>query len=325
MKSKSLFCLLTTVLLITASIAEAQGPQRVYRIGYLTQRRGIEQQEEAFRDALRKLGYVEGQNIIIEWRVTNGQNTLFPKFASELVRLQVDCIVAVGIQAIRSAKSATSTIPIVMPNASDDPVKQGLIASFAKPSGNITGLTDISSDLAGKRLELLKETLPKSSRIGHLSDRDSPSGAAHLKEIEGAAPGLALQSHGIEMQAPDELENVFQVMAKRVDALIVASSGFINRHRKQVIDLAVKHRLPVIYTNPFFVSDGGLMSYSADNLDQFRRAAVLVDKILKGSKPADLPVERPRKFEFLINLKTAKQIGLTIPPNVLARADRVIR
>jgi putative ABC transport system substrate-binding protein len=315
---------LCAMLFTLCSSAEAQ-PGKVYRIGYLTQRRGIEQQEEAFREGLRKLGYVEGQNIVIEWRFTRGKNDLFPELAAELVGLKVDCIVAVGIQATQGAKRVTSTIPIVMANASDDPVRQGLIVSLARPGGNITGLTDISSDLAGKRLELLKEAFPKISRIGHLSDRAAFSGAAHLKEIVAIAQALEVRVHGLELRGPDDLENAFRDIAKRVDALIVVSSGFINSHRDRVIKLEAKNRLPVMYTNPFFVPAGGLMSYSSDVLHQFGRAALFVDKILKGVKPADLPVEQPTKFEFVINLKTAKQIGLTIPPNVLARADRVIR
>lgn len=322
--NRTVFWVILPVLLTIGHLADAQ-QAKLYRLGYLGQRGGIEQQEEAFRDGLRKLGYIEGQNIIIEWRFTKGKAELFPELAAELVRINVDCIVTTGVNATRAAKQATGTIPIVMPNASDDPVRQGLIASLAKPGGNITGLTDIASDLAGKRLELLRETFPKVSRVGHLSDRAAPSSVAHLKEVEAAAQRLGVQVQGIEMRGREELENAFHDTAKRADALIVMSSGFVNNNRKRVIELETKHRLPVMYTNPFFVPAGGLMSYSADVLDQFRRAAIFVDKILKGAKPSDLPVEQPIKFELLINLKTAKQIGLTIPPNVLARADRVIK
>lgn len=242
------FWLITAIFLVYLP-AEAQQPRKTYRVGYLTQRAGIEQQEEAFRDALRKLGYIEGKNIVIEWRFTRGDNSLFPEFASELVRLRVDCIVAPGLQAIRAAKSASSTIPIIMPNASDDPIEQGLIASFANPGGNITGLTDIASDLAGKRLELLKESFPKISRVGHLSDRVSPAGAAHLKETKDRAFDQRLQVYGIEMRSADELETAFERIAKIADALIITSFGFINNNRKQVIKLAAQHRLPAIYTN----------------------------------------------------------------------------
>ena len=318
--------LVAVVLLALGVIAQAQQPKKVYRIGYLTQRVGIAPQDEAFRKGLRELGYTEGQNIVIEWRFTKGKNSLFPEFASELVRLHVDCIVAVGVEATRAAKQATGTIPIVMANASDDPVRQGLIASLARPGGNITGLIDISSDLAGKRLELLKEAFPKVSRVGHLFDPASATGRAHFKEIEAAAPAFGVQVQRLEVGGPDNLENAFRAAAKsRTQALIVVSSGFINSHRERIVNLEIENRMPVMYTNTLFVLAGGLMSYGPDVPDQFRRAAVYVDKILKGSKPADLPVEQPTKFELLINLKTAKQIGLTISPNLLARADRVIR
>ena len=206
--------LVAVVLLALGVIAEAQQPKKVYRIGYLTQRVGIAPQDEAFRKGLRELGYTEGQNIVIEWRFTKGKNSLFPEFASELVRLQVDCIVAVGVEATRAAKQATGTIPIVMANASDDPVRQGLIASLARPGGNITGLIDISSDLAGKRLELLKEAFPKVSRVGHLFDPASATGRAHFKEIEAAAPAFGVQVQRLEVGGPDNLENAFRAAAK---------------------------------------------------------------------------------------------------------------
>jgi len=213
-----------------------------------------------------------------------------------------------------------------MANASDDPVRQGLIASLARPGGNVTGLIDISSDLAGKRLELLKEAFPKVSRVGHLFDPASATGRAHFKEVEAAAPAFGVQVHRLEVGGPDNLANAFRAAAKsRTEALIVVSSGFVNSHRERVVNLDIKNRLPVMYTNTLFVLVGGLMSYGPDVPDQFRRAAVYVDKILKGVKPADLPVERPMKFELIINLKTAKHIALTIPPNVLARADKVIK
>ena len=231
-----------------------------------------------------------------------------------------------GIRAAHAAKQASATIPIVMANASDDPVRQGLVASLAQPGGNITGFTDMASELAGKRLELLKEAIPKVSRVAHLSDRTTPPGAADLKEIEAAARVLGVRIRPLQLQGSDELATAFRAAMKgRVDALIVAAHGFIHSHREQIVSLTAKNRLPAMYTNPEFVIAGGLMSYAADIPDQYRRTAIYVDRILKGTKPAELPVQQPMKFELVINLKAAKQIGLPISPNVLVRADRVIR
>lgn len=306
--------------------AQAQQPKKVFRIGYLSPRLGIESADEAFRQALRALGYIEGQNVVVEWRFAKGKTALFREFSTELVRLKVDCIVALGVGATRAAKDATNTIPIVMGNASDDPVRLGLIASLARPGGNITGFTDMAPDLASKRLELLKEAFPQVSRVGHLWERGSSPGAAHFKEVERVARALGVRIEALQVSGPDDLDNAFQAASKAdAEALIVVGFGFLNSHRERIVDLATKNRLPVMYTTTPYVLVGGLMSYAPDGADRMTRAATYVDKILKGTKPADLPVQRPTKFELVINLKTAKQLGLTIPPNVLARADKVIK
>jgi putative tryptophan/tyrosine transport system substrate-binding protein len=304
--------------------AEAQQSNRVHRVGYLSPAESptATASIEPFRQSLRALGYVEGQNIVIEWRFTKGDAAKFPDLAAEMVRLKVDCIVTQGIPAIRSAKQATSTIPIVM-NVGDDPVQMGLVANLARPESNITGFTNVTAELAGKRLELLKEAFPKIYRVGHLWS--GQTGAAHFREIETPARALGIQLKRLEMKEPGDLANAFRIAGKDADALIIVGAGWPNSHRAQIVDLAVKTRLPVMYTQRQFVVDGGLMSYAADLFEQSRRAAIYVDRILKGTKPADLPVEQPTKFELMINLKTAKQLGVTIPQNVLARADRVIK
>lgn len=307
-----------------ASFAQQQG--KIWRIGYISTRAGIDANEEAFRQRLRELGYVEGQNIVIEWRFAKGEADLFPEIAVELIRLKVDCINANGIDATVAARQATKTIPIVMVGAADDPVRHGLVASLARPGGNVTGFINISSELSGKRLQLLKETLPKASRVAILSDSGSRPAAAHVRETEFAARALGVQLQSLKVRNPEDLENAFRAAGKgRAQALIVVQTGLVNSHRARIVNLAVKTRLPVMYTDSSFVLAGGLMSYGPDGPEQHRRAATYVDRILKGAKPADLPVEQPTKFEFVINLKAAKQIGLTIPPNVLARADKVIQ
>ncbi|MBI1993963.1 MAG: ABC transporter substrate-binding protein [Deltaproteobacteria bacterium] len=258
---------------------------------------------------MRELGYIEGQSIIIEWRFARGKPDRLPEFAGELVRLKIDCIVTQGQRPTRAAKQATSTIPIVMANAGD-PVRQGFVASLARPGGNITGLTSISVDLAGKRLELLKETFPKLWQVIVLLDAASPGNASYYRETEAAAGALGVKLQRREVRSPDDFESALRVEGKgRQEALIVRAAGLVNRHRARIINIAAKNRLPVMYTDPGFVLGGGLMSYSADLLDQYRRAAIYVDKILKGTKPADIPVEQPTKFELIINLKTAKQRG----------------
>ncbi|HEX7233029.1 MAG TPA: ABC transporter substrate-binding protein [Candidatus Binatia bacterium] len=300
--------------------AQAQQPTRVYRVGYLSPTLALSR--EVIGETLRGLGYVEGQNIQSEWRVTKGDASLFPTFAAELVRLKVDCIVTLGIPAIRAASQATRTIPIVM-NLADDPVQMGVMQSLARPGSNITGFTNLGAELVGKRLELLKEAFPKLHRVAHLWT--GLSGKANLRETDVPARALKLQMISVEMKGPDDLERSFQTASKQADALMLSGAGWMNGHRARIATLAIKSRLPAVYGSSPFILDGGLMSYGADSVDQFRRMAYFVDKILKGAKPADLPVEQPTKFELVINLKTAKQIGLTIPPNVLARADKVIR
>jgi putative ABC transport system substrate-binding protein len=312
--------LILTALVLTCSPTEAQQSAKLYRVGYLSPTLALSR--EVFQETLRGLGYVEGQNLQSEWRITKGDASLFPAFAAELVRLKVDCIVTLGIPAIRAASQATSTIPIVM-NLADDPVQMGVLESLARPGSNITGFTNLGAELSGKRLELLKEAFPKIYRVAHLWT--GLSGKANLRESDVPARALGLQMIPVEMKGPDDLERSFQSAARQADALMLSGAGWMNGHRARIVTLAVKTHLPAIYGSSPFTLDGGLMSYGADSVDQFRRMAYYVDKILKGAKPADLPVEQPKKFELIINLKTAKQIGLTIPPNVLARADRVIK
>jgi len=326
MKLRTIGLISTLVLgLLAAPLpAEAQQPGKVYRIGYLSRTASV---HEGFRQRLRELGYIEGQNLVIEAaRLPKGKRDLYPELAAELVRLKVDLILTVGTVATRVAKQATSTIPIVMGNASVDPVRHGLVASLARPGGNVTGLFDMTQDLAGKRLELLKETFPKVSRVGHLSVRGNPPGVAHLKETQATGRALGVRIQALEVPGPDDLESAFRAAVEEgADALIVVGVGFIIRHRQRIVDLEVKSRLPAMHTHKRWVSAGGLMSYRTNNLERYRRAATYVDRILKGTKPADLPVERVTKFVFEINLKTAKQIGVTIPPEVLLQATRVIK
>jgi putative tryptophan/tyrosine transport system substrate-binding protein len=306
---------------------DAQQPTKAPHIGYLSLRSGIEPREEAFLKGLRELGYIEGQNLVIDWRFAKGREDRLPELASELVQLKVDVIIAAGAQASQVVKRATTTIPIVIGQVGS-PIQQGLVASLARPGGNITGFSNINPDLAGKRLELLKETVPKASRVVFLFDPRNPGTVLALRETEAAAPAFGVRLQSVEVRRPDDLENGFQAARKgRAEAVIVQASGVLitGRDRTRIADLAVKALLPTMHVEQAFVLAGGLMSYGTDVPEQFRRAAVYVDKILKGTKPADLPVEQPMKFELVINLKTAKQIGLTIPPNVLARADRVIR
>ena len=324
--SKKLFCFALCAMLFALSIpAHAQQPKKVYRIGYLKNNR-IGRNEEAFREGLRKLGYVEGQNIVIEWRPAKGKLDRLPELAAELVRLKVDCIVAIGLGPTGAAKRATSTIPIVMGNASGDPVQHGLVASLARPGGNVTGVISVSSDLAGKRLEVLKETLPKVSRVAILWIPTSPSAAYHVRETEVAARKLGVQLQSLEVRRADDIEKAFRAAGKwSADALIiVVAAGGMSRHRKRILDLAVETRLPVMSGAPW-VRRGALMSYATDSRELRRRAATYVDKILKGAKPADLPIEQPTKFDLVINLKTAKALGLTIPPAVLLQATKVIK
>jgi putative ABC transport system substrate-binding protein len=317
--------LVVVVLLVVAVITEAQQPKKVPRIGYLAASSSGENNEEAFRQGLRELGYVEGQNIVIEWRFAQGKPDQVPRNAAELVRLKVDVIVTGGAEDTSAAKAATSSIPIVMTNETD-PVGTGLVASLSRPGGNITGLTSLSSELRGKLLELLKETVPQLSQVVALQGPGIQSSAVTLKETEVVAQSLGLKLQSQVVKEPDDLNRAFEAISKaHTEALIVTGGPFATAQRKRIVEFAAKSRLPAIYYRREFVEDGGLMSYNANRNDLARRAATYVDKILKGAKPADLPVEQPMKFEFIINLKAAKQIGLTIPPNVLVRADKVIR
>jgi putative ABC transport system substrate-binding protein len=318
---------LATVLLTTACLAKAQSPTKVSRIGYLavTSFSTNPARIEAFRQGLRELGYVEGKKIVIEWRHADGKEDRLSRFAAELVRLKVDVIVTGGSTATRAAKDATTAIPIVM-SQDNDPVGNGFVASLARPAGNITGLAALRSELSGKRLELLQEILPKLSRVAVLGSSPNPGNAQSLREVELAAAAIGVQLQYVDVRGPKDIEPAFQEASKgRADAILVLAGPVFNSPRSQVVDLAVKSRIPAIYDRQDFAEVGGLMSYGTSVVDLDRRAATFVDKILKGSKPADLPVEQPTKFELTINLKTAKQIALKIPPNVLARADRVIR
>jgi len=319
------FTLLAWLVTLSAPV-KAQQSKKLYRIGYLANSAGMAPREEVLRQALRELGYFEGQNLVIEWRFSKGQRDLLQDLAGDLVRLKVDVILAIGVNPARAAKDATRTIPIVMGNADDDPVRHGLVDSLARPGGNVTGFTNIGSALAGKRLEILKETVPKASRMAILWDRTGVGASGHARESMIAAPALGVQLQTIEVQGAEDLDNAFQTAIKsRAEALIAVHAGSMQTQRARIVKLAVKTRLPVMYTVSEFAVAGGLMSYSDDDLDRTRRAASYVDKILKGVKPEDLPVQQPAKFELVINIKAAKQIGLSIPPNVLARADQVIK
>jgi ABC-type uncharacterized transport system substrate-binding protein len=308
------------------SLAEAQQPAKIRRVGLLggSSASANAGRVQAFGQGLRDLGYVEGKDIATEQRWAEGKNERLPEFTAELIRLQVAVIVTSGTAATKTAKQATTEIPIVVASAGDL-VREGIVDSLARSGGNITGLTAISPDLSGKRLEILKESAPKATRFAVICHRN-PNDEKEVKETEIAAQAMRVQLHSLPVQSPDEFQNAYAVMRKEhAGALIFIGGPFLSVHRKQLFELAGTNRLPSICNDPSWTEDGCLMSYGPDRRDMFRRAATYVDKILKGAKPADLPVEQPKKFEFIINLKTAKQIGLTIPPNVLARADKVIK
>jgi ABC-type uncharacterized transport system substrate-binding protein len=323
---KNVFGLTLCAMLFALCVpAHAQQQEKVPRVGFISTASlsSLASRLEAFRQGLRELGYVEGRNVTVEYRSAEGNVDRLSELAADLVRLKVNCIVTAGSSPTRAAKQATGTIPIIMTN-STDPVSEGFIASLARPGGNITGLTNLSADLAGKRLELLKEAIPKLSRVAFFLDARSPT--MDLKETEAAARLLKVQLNSLAVRNFDELENGFRSMVKaHADAFIAGSGGFFFTHQKRLVELAVKYRLPGMYSQEEFVLAGGFMTYATNISDLYRRAAVYVDKILKSARPADLPVEQPTKFDFIINLKAAKQIGLTVPPNVLARADRVIK
>ena len=328
-KSKivNLLVALFAMLLPWPHLAEAQQPKKVPRIGYVAQRNTPtaaipDRAADAFQQGLLDLGYFDGKNIRIEYRYAEGNDERTRALVAELVQLKVDVLVTVPLPAIRAAKQATKTIPIVMVTTRD-PVATGLIDSLARPGGNLTGVTRLTRELSGKRLELLKEVAPNISRVGVLGDVNS----TNLKDYETAAQALGIRLQSIDVQnvRPD-FETAFQNAVKqRVNALVTISGAFTLSYRKQIADIAIKNRLPSMHGRSEEIDAGGLMSYSAIDSESFRRAAVYVDKILKGAKPADLPVEQPTKFELVINLKTAEQIGLTIPQSVLYRADRVIK
>lgn len=327
MNKKIFSVALCALLFVLCRFTEAQQPKKIPRIGFLfpndVSSSGI--QADAFRQALRQLGYVEGQNIIVEWRYADGKSDRLAALAAELVRIKVDVIVTAATAPTQAAKQATSTIPIVITNH-NDPVGAGLVESLAYPGRNVTGLSNIAIELSGKRLELLQETVSKLSRVAVLRIPSAPATLPQMKEMELAAQGLKIKIQTADWETLEDLDDAFSTMIKgHSDALITFSGPRFGLYRMRIIELATKNRLPTVYPDTIYVSSGGLMSYGVNAADLYRRAAVYVDKILKGAKPADLPVERPTKFELVINLKTAKQIGLTIPPTVLARADRVIR
>jgi putative tryptophan/tyrosine transport system substrate-binding protein len=322
MKNKIINLVLSAMLSALCLPAHAQEPKKVPRIGYLSPGSPSTNlgYREAFLQGLRELGYVEGKNIVIEYRWAEGRFERMPKLAEELVLLKVDIILAVTSAVARAAKNATTAIPIVMTNAGE-PFREGLVASLARPGGNVTGLTNLSQALSGKRLELLKDIFPGLTRVAVLPGPKRPGEErTGLNEMQAAAPSLKLQLHILEVRTADDFEKAFDDAAKtRVGALAVTSepSGLLLANRKRIIELAGTNRLPAIYPQISYANAGGLMSYAANEIEMYRRASTYVDKILKGAKPADLPVEQPAKFEFIINLKAAKQISLTIPPNVL--------
>jgi putative ABC transport system substrate-binding protein len=328
MNGKIFVYLLATFLLITVAPAQAQPTTtKIFRLGYLA---GSSlpvnaARIEAFLQGLRELGYLQGKNIVLEYRAPEGKSERYPALASELVGLNVDVLLTAGAASTRAAKDATSTIPIVMVQDSD-PVGSGFIASLARPGGNITGLSTLAPEISGKRLELLREIVPKLSRVAILGTSNYPGNAQSLKETEHAASAFGMRFQYIDTLSAQDIEPAFRAASREsAGAVLVLQSFVLNSHRKQIVNLAIKGRYPAIYYSSEWTKDGGLMSYGVSFTDLNHRAASYVDKILKGAKPADLPVEQPQKFEFIINLKAAKQIGLTIPPNVLARADKVIK
>jgi putative ABC transport system substrate-binding protein len=325
--SKRIAISVLAILLALVFSAEAQQLKRIPRVGFVTAGSAstIASRIEAFRYGLRDLGYQEEKNIIVDWRFAEGNLERLPSLVAELVRLKVDILLSAGTGVTHPAKNATTTIPIVMAQDTD-PVGNGFVASLARPGGNITGLSSYSAELNGKRLELLKEVLPRLSRLAVLGDSSYPGNAQSLKQVEVAAVPFRVKVQYVDILRTEDFEAAFRAVGQnRAVAFLVLQSSLLNSHRKAIANLAAKSRIPGMYYAPEWIEQGGLISYAASINDLYRRAATYVDKILKGANPADLPVEQPTKFELVINLKTAKQIGLTIPPNVLARADRVIR
>ena len=329
MNKKILAFVLATVILASAHVAEAQQAAKLPRVGFISSSGSPEnpwRSFEAFQQGLHDLGYIEGQNLLIEHRYAEGRLDRIPNLVNELVQQKVDVIIGTNNVVIRAAKKATKTIPIVMVS-SVDPVAAGYVDTLARPGGNITGLAFLGRDLSAKRLELLKEILPRMSRVAILWNPEGPGPTVAFKEYQAAATAFRLRLQSLEVTGPNpDFEAPFQAAKSgRAEALIIVENPLMGQHQKQVFELATKSRLASMTENSFYVDAGGLLSYGASRSDVYRRAAVYVDKILKGTKPADLPVEQPMKFELVINLKAAKQIGLTIPPNVLARADKVIK
>jgi putative tryptophan/tyrosine transport system substrate-binding protein len=324
--SKKIVGLAICAVLLTVSFpVEAQQPKKEARIGFLApgSASGYASLTDAFRQGLRELGYVEGKNIVIEYRYTEGKLDPLPELATDLVRLKVDVIITASTPDALATKQRTGTIPIVFTWVADP---LDLVASLARPGGNVTGLTTVTADLSGKRLEVLKEAIPGVSRVGVLLHSDNPVPVRLFRDMENASPQFGIRLHSLGVRGPNELQKAFEVAAKeRIGALFVIEEAVIASYRTRVLELALKQRLPTASLYREFAEAGGLLTYGADLPDLFRRAATYIDKILKGTKPADLPVEQPIKFEFVINVKTAKQIGLTIPPSVLYRADKVIK
>jgi putative tryptophan/tyrosine transport system substrate-binding protein len=319
---------LSALFLALCVSVEAQHPKKIARIGVLggASASALSTSVESFRQGLRELGYVEGKNVVIDYRYADGKPERWPELVQEIVSLKPDVIVMTGTSFIRTAKQATSTIPIVVAGAGDL-VETGVVKSLARPGGNVTGSTNISSDLSGKRLELLKEVVPKALRVA-IFWRTAPDSQDEdeVKQTQISATPLGIKIQPVPVRSTDEFQGAFAAIKKEnAGALIIVHGTWTNSYRKELVELAIKHRLPTMCETIYWTEDGCLMNYGHDPRHGWRRAAVFVDKILKGAKPADLPVEQPAKFDFIINLKTAKQIGLTIPPNVLARADKVIR
>ena len=326
MKRKITALSLGALFLALSVSAQAQQPAKVPRIGYLHSGAKPDVTDAAFQEGLRDVGYLEGKNIVLEYRYAEGKTDRFADLAAELVRSKVNIIVAVTEPGVRAAKNATKKIPIVMVGIGPDPVEIGLVSSLARPGGNVTGLALIAVEIAGKRLELFKETATKLARVDALYDPAAPGNVQEAEVVRSTGRVLGLTSKSWEVRDADGFAAVFTALSKqRPDGLYVPGGALMNANRKKIADFALKSRLPSVYVRRESVEAGGLMSYGVDPVDHYRRAAYYVDKILKGANPADLPVERPTKFELVINLKTAKQIGLTIPQSVLFRADRVIR
>src|SRR5262245_44454395 len=327
MKKKITVLTLCAMLLALSRFAEAQQQKNIPRIGYLALGTVSVNpyRTDAFRQGLRQLGYAEGKDLVIEDRYADGKLDRLNELAADLVRLKVDVIVTTGPAPTRAAKAATTTIPIVM-TQDPDPVGNGFVASLARPGGNITGLSRLSPEISGKRMELLKETVPKLSRVAVLGTSTVPGQGLNLREVGLAAGPLSVQLQSLDVLGPKNIETAFRAASdQRAEAFIVFGGGILSAQITRIFEYMVKNRLPAIYSTPQYVEAGGLMFYGVNVADLDRRAATYVDKILKGAKPAELPVEQPKKFEFVINLNAAKQIGLTIPPNVLARADKVIK